>query len=90
MKMKMKMCALLHRGVNRIAISFSLSLSLSLCARAKKQKSKKGANFFPSLSSKRNCKGERERERETFEREEREERRGISLSFVSFFLKVDV
>ena len=94
MKMKMKMLRFSQESIE----SQFLFLSLSVYSR-KEAKTKKGfTNFFLSLSlSKRNNnrgeregERERERERETFEREERRETEGISLSFVSFFLKDDV
>ena len=90
MKMKMKMLRFSQESIE----SQFLFLSFSVYSR-KEAKTKKGfTNFFLSLSlSKRNNnRGEREgeRERETFEREERRETEGISLSFVSFFLKDDV
>ena len=95
MKMKMKMLRFSQESIE----SQFLFLSLSVYSR-KEAKTKKGfTNFFLSLSlcqketKTKEREKERERERERLLREKREERReteGISLSFVSFFLKDDV
>ena len=78
--MKNEKCVRFFTGSQSDPVLFLLSLSLSLCSR-KEAKIKKGANFFPSLSSKRNSGGEREKERERdFREREREER----FLFVSF------